>query len=424
MQCCAQRKHDDDETEIIFDRSKRVKETLEDNEVEMDEGTPHLHTNSRLTHPLPTDVGYRANAILLQGTPISHLPTARLFAYAKHFDTTPLGLEWVNDQTCILVYPSNALARSAFASLQKPSPATEATTASNDANFTPDHDADGFVTAKPIPMTIWPPETRINSSLGVSEGLRGVLKMRWARFDDVKKKGAKHESEFYKKHGEDAGKELFNGRDPPPVKRARINHADGGGNSLVDVEMEKRRLDAELDSFLRESDSEGVTADGETGVDKSTSPPEVDVLPPSPPSKMRSDYIANDGRTLLDRFSDPTLFENDRNPAERTGLGLKDRLMMPLPRRRRDRDGEHGTRGARRRGGDHDVERERESSSGSLWDRLSPADADSDGGRKRRGGSGRRETRDARRGARRGDDRPRKTQQELDDELDAFLRQE
>lgn len=355
--------------------------------------TTLLSSNATLT----PDLGYRANAILLQGTPISHLPTARLFAYAKHFDTTPLGLEWVNDQTCIFVYESKSLARTAFTLLQK--------------STLEDPDGDEYVTAKPIPIAIWPPETRINETLGVGEGLKGVLKMRWATENDVKKKGAKRESEFYRRHGEGAGKELFNGRDLPPVKRAR--HENIPERNAADPELERKRLDAELDQFLRESDEE---------VEKVQEAEEGSDHPPrSPPSKMRSDYIANDGRTLLDRFSDATLFESESNPAER--LGLKDRLTVPLPRRAR------GGRGSRRHN-EFDTDRERESSSSSLWERLSPADVDSDGSR-RRGSSGRngrgRDTRDAKDGRRkggRGNDRPRKTQQELDDELDAFLKQD
>jgi hypothetical protein len=232
----------------------------------------------------------------------------------------------------------------------------------------------------------------------MGEGLKGIIRMRWAKPGDVKRKGAKKESEFYKRHGLDAGKELFNGRDLPPAKRSRHDN-DSGERSVADQVLERRRLDAELDQFLQ---------DTEEGSDEA---------PASPPSKMRSDYISSDGRTLLDRFSNATLFESDKNPAER--VGLKERLTMPLPRRARGGLG-------RRRGDVDTIEHDEESSSGSLWDRLSPADVDSDGGR-RRGGLGR-ENRDIRdgRGRRggRGNDRPKKTQQELDDELDAFLRQD
>jgi hypothetical protein len=341
------------------------------------------------THSVYSDLGYRGNAILLQGTPISHLPTARLFAYAKHFDTSPLGLEWVNDQTCVFVYESNLLARTAFPFLQK--------------SASEDPDVDDFVTMKPIPVAIWPPEKRINETLGVGEGLKGVLKMRWARFSDVKKKGAKRESQFYRKHGEGAGKELFDGRDLPPAKRSRIEFSPD--RAVEDQERERQRLDAELDNFLREPNDEEETT---SGVE------EGDHTPDSPPSKMRSDYIASDGRTLLD--PEPILFES--NLADRSGL--KDRLTIPLPRRARGRGGSH-----RRR---VEADDDRELNSVSLWNRLSTTDGDSDGSRRR--GSRRndygRNTNDSRDGRRRGkgNERPKKTQQELDDELDAFLKQE
>ncbi len=354
------------------------------------------------------DTGYRTNAILLRGTPISQLPTARIFAYAKHFDTTPLGLEWVNDETCILVYPSTSLARTAFTSLQKQTP-----TSTSEADF------DGFVVAKPIPLSLWPPNTRINKTLGTSSGLSGIIHMRWAMSSDVKKKGAKHESEFYKRHGEDAGKEIVDGRDlPPATQRPRTTNGNGALRE-GDRDFERQRLDAELDQFLHESESDkDLPMEGETTNTE-------DVIPPSPPSKMRSDYIADDGRTLLERFSEPSLFESDKNPAERAG-GLGSRLnVVPEPRRGR------GSRGRRR------SDREDDSASGSsLWERLSSADVDSDtsmGWERRRGGSGRSsrhhpyERHDTREGAkgggRRGETRPKKTQQELDDELEAFLKQ-
>ena len=65
------------------------------------------------------DSPYRDNAIFLQGSPISHLPTSNILAYATHFDARILGLEWVDDRTCVLVFESKADARSAFRLLQK-----------------------------------------------------------------------------------------------------------------------------------------------------------------------------------------------------------------------------------------------------------------------------------------------------------------
>jgi len=163
----------------------------------------------------------RANALFLTGAPISHLPTARIFAYVMHFDAQPIGLEWVNDSSCVLVFESKALARTAHRYLQK--------TAAEDM------DDDGFITAKPIPVTLWLPEDRISKSLGQGEGLKGTIKMRWAKNDDAKKKGAKKQSEFYKKYGISAGKD-----DEEPQKRRRDER------SL----LEASKLDDDLDAFL------------------------------------------------------------------------------------------------------------------------------------------------------------------------------
>jgi hypothetical protein len=221
-----------------------------------------------------------------------------------------MGLEWLNDNSCILVFESNASARIAQRYLQK-SAAEEI-------------DEDGFVTAKPIPITLWPPEERINKSLGKGEGLKGVIRMRWAKDDDVKKKGAKKESEFYKKYGATAGKEEEGG-EAPQKRRKR------------DDPTVRSQLDDDLDAFL--------------GGNK--------------PSKMRSDHI---------HASD--------NTAQSPSGDLQDRITAPLLRR----------------------------TGGKLADRLGDWRVvnEEDG----RGVRGR---------GRRAPPRPQKTQQDLDDELDAFL---
>jgi hypothetical protein len=325
---------------------------------EMDEGIFFLCISSTQDSILFLDVTYRANALLLHGPPISHLPTARLFAYATHFDAHPMGLEWVDDNTCVFVFPSKAAARTAHRYLQK--------SAAEDA------DADGFVTAKPIPVAIWPPEERINSSLGKGQGLKGPVRMRWALNDDVKKKGAKKESAFYKKHGHSAGKEVY-GKDTPPAKRRR-------GDDIVDFALEKAQLDDDLDEFLAEGDPEPVQ-------------------PPSPPSKMRSDYISTDGRTLLERTSDL------RMHSDAVIDSLASRLTAPLPRRARN--GRNG---------------QMYSSEPELSQRISVeeklewgTDSRSRARRERGDGRNRREK------PIRTEQPKRKTQQELDDELDAFL---
>ena len=273
-------------------------------------------------------LSYRQNAILFQGPPIKELPTARLFAYATNFDAKPMGLEWVSDDTCVFVFETKAAARAARNALQKSATGEEG-----------EENAEGFITAKSIPMILWPPEHRINATLGKGEGLKGVMRMRWATHDDVKKKGAKKESDFYRKYGSTAGKPEVAGLEAPR-KRRRGDEVDS-----VDAILEKSRLDDDLDSFLAELETEEKT--------------------PEPPSKMYSDYIANDGRTLLERTSSKP---ND----------LLSRFTAPLPRRARERHS-----------------------------RRDPASRSENKGRNNRR-----------------DERPRKkTQQDLDDELDAFLKQ-
>lgn len=345
---------------------------------------------------------YRSNAILLNGSPIAHLPTARIFVYATHFDAHPMGLEWVDDNTCVLVFESKRDARSAFNRLQK--------------STSEEPDMDEYLTGKPFPVALWPPEERINETLGQGQGLKGIIRMRWAKVDDVKKKGAMRESKFYQKHGSSAGKELFDGRDLPPAKRRRRDQHE-------DDEIRKAQLDDELDQFLAEDDEE----------EEKPEEVESDVPGSPPPSRMRSDYIAGDGRTLLERTSVLRL----HGAAADEGPDLAARLTMPSTRR---------SRGGRRRNRDGDPTLEVKSS---LHDRMQAPfserlewgpDPDRKRESSRRGGVGRNRDRDRDlvingmvrssndSGRRRRSDRPLrtaerplKTQQELDDELDAFL---
>lgn len=265
-----------------------------------------------------------------------------------------MGMEWVKDDTCVFVFSSKAAARTGLRYLSK--------------SFGEEPDVEGYITAKPIPVAFWPPEERINTSLGNTQGghvMKGVIRMRWARVDDVKKRGAKGESDFYKKHGNMAGKELFNGRELPMKKRRRGDH-----DSERDIPLLKEQLDEELNEFLAQGEAEDAAA----------------LNPPSPPSKMRSDYIASDGRTVLDE-SKPD---------------LASRITAPLPRRAtKDRKGREATL------------------EGKMWsDKM---DLSGRIGSERVLGTRRNGRQDRRTGNR---DRPKKSQQELDDELDAFLNQE
>ena len=325
------------------------------------------------------DTSYRSNALLLQGPPISHLPTARLFAYATHFDARPMGLEWVDDNTCVFVFLSKAAARTAYYNLRKAG--------------VEEPDSSGFITAKPIPIALWPPEERINTSLGKGQGLKGTLRMRWALNDDVKKKGAKRESAFYKKHGSTAGKEVYGKEtNPQPAKRRRRGE-DGVENGMT-IAATKEQLDEQLDEFLAQ-DEEDVE------------PPR----PPSPPSKMRSDYIASDGRTLLERTSSMRAHPSPEPES------LADRIMAPLPRRAR-------TGGGMGKMYSESLEERVRPEPILEWGKERERERDRDREdarlrRRERGTGGR--NRDGRQRQPRTEQPRSKTQQELDDELEAFL---
>ncbi|KAL1721294.1 hypothetical protein EV715DRAFT_195154 [Schizophyllum commune] len=327
------------------------------------------------------DPSIRANAILLCGPPITQLPTARLFAYATHYDCPPLGLEWVDDETCVLVYETVSQARAAFDRLTR----------------SPGVSAEGYVTAKTFPASLWPPDERVSASLGErGTALRAPIRMRWARHEDVKRRGAHHESEFYRRYGEDAGKTPYD-PDAPPHELGRKRKRGEPENRASLLE----RLDNELDSFLAEGEAADAVLDPEE-VLAQTAVEEPVAEVPAAGSRMRSDLIAGDGRTLLDRMSDPTTIPS-----------LGDRLTSPPPKR---------TLG-RMRAWDGPVEEEE--------DDLDRSPRDRERGTRRRGSPVGRERdaapmgreRDAaplpERGGR--SRRPQKSAQELDDELDAFL---
>ncbi len=195
-------------------------------------------------------------------------------------------------------------------------------------------------------MAFWPPKERIDASLGKGEGLKGALFLRWADVTDVKQRGARRQSEFYRKHGVDGDARREDGQE---AKRRK-----------------QEELDDELDAFLREE-----------------SPDEAS-RPASPPSKMRSDYIEErKGRekSLLERTSQMRAYFNDEEDAGSWKKNLETRITSPrLIGRPWDKLSGDGARGPKR---------------GGNW---------TEGGEVR---------------SQHG--RPRKSQQELDDELDAFL---
>lgn len=211
------------------------------------------------------------------------MPTNNLFGYARHHGAEPVALEWVDDKTCVFVFPSVSTCQAALAALRK----------------LPDEepDFDDCVTAKPVPLVLWPAEDRVNSTLGVGDGLRDTLHIRIARTTDRKVKGSKGRSRFYQKHGTNAGKDpnahsIGHAQDREGVKRQRV----------ADDITKRQQLDDELDDFLS-------TGDPDQAVEAETQ---------SRPSKMRSEHFSDSkhevgtgsGKSLLDRTSLMRLHSN------------------------------------------------------------------------------------------------------------------
>jgi len=218
----------------------------------------------------------------------------------------PIGLEWIDDTTCVLVFETRRAAVASHARLLK--------------SGEEEPDVFGLSAAQPLPPGVLPPEFKPKEDTGLEaeSDLFGGIRMRWARKDDVKQKGAKSQSRFYQRHGEMAGKDGrgFFDDQPPKRKRTRTKRGQKEGDDEI-----KARLDQELEAFAAGEDA--------------------------PLSKMRSDNMEEERRSAV-------VIE----------------LARPEGRRR------------------------------------PPQDARGSGRRRGEGGGA----------------RPRKSQQELDDELDAFLR--
>ncbi|CAK5275832.1 unnamed protein product, partial [Mycena citricolor] len=261
---------------------------------EMDEEDPDMDADRRRS------ARKRVAAVRHAHSQFTHGPHLRV-RDALRDEPARAGMDQVDDERCVLVFKSKAEARDAFALLQR------------NADEMPDEE--GYVPAKLVPIAVWPPEERINNSLGGGSEMKGSLLMRWARPEDIKKRGARNQSRFYQTHGWKAGKEESN-YDGAQTKRRR---RDSFGR---DEASERAALDAELDAFIRTED------------DDDDGPPQPDVAADAGEetihddgasllSKMRSDYITNDGRSLLERTSVMRV----------QPVALEQRLTSPVPRR-------------------------------------------------------------------------------------------
>lgn len=161
--------------------------------------------------------------------------------------------------------------------------------------------------------------------------------MRWARTTDVKERGARVKSEFYKRHGERAGKEGV------PLLQA-LAASDGliNGNKRRkrNGDETRRQLDAELDVFLVE--------------DEGTSPIPLDLPPAGTQRPKRPEdrmQMEEEQRRLLDYeldsflatggVPDATMDPAESNVEDNTmsqGPSLVERTRTDTSKRSRDRN--------------------------------------------------------------------------------------
>ncbi|KAH8829984.1 hypothetical protein DL96DRAFT_1813104 [Flagelloscypha sp. PMI_526] len=355
-----------------------------------------------------SDPSQRPTALHLAGTPISHLSTSSIFAYAVHFsEVKPLALEWLDDSSCVLVFTTASQAQSALAALTN--------TKSGDVDNESTSREDGSVLAYPLPQALWPASERIVSTLQPSdstlssssspEELKLPLYIRPALTTDVKQRGAKSQSQYYRKHGRPG--------EPRPLPRDQNDSRDSKRRRTEDVEGLRAALDDELDAFLATPDDED---DQEEALESKMA---SDAIPEPRPRRPRAELESRITAPLPSRArrreqdlisSKTDLFDDGEGPIGR-GLRAWD-----------DADGnEAGPRGV---DGDWNAARlntrkflarnEDSTGDGSRRRQNRPAgrqNGDGARGRRSAGGGGR--------GA-----RPKKTQQELDEELDAFLKQD
>lgn len=192
--------------------------------------------------------------------------------------------------------------------------------------------------------------------------------MRWARVDDKKKRGAKKDSAFYRKHGQEAGKESAGfGVVPASVTVAAAAAAEEGGGGdggglarrlapAGDTLEERITMDGGDDKAVAEGVREwdlgkpgSLSGKRKRGrrdeVDEFLGEDLNDEEPAAPPSKMRSDYIAQDGRTATRTTARLPRRARGRGGQQEEGNWLHE-----------DEDSRSRRRGGRRRGRNRGVE--------------------------------------------------------------------
>lgn len=151
--------------------------------------TDHLANEESAIAPPPSDdPTIRLNALYLEGSPLTELPTERVFTYVTSFSTSlPLGIEWISDDRLCVVFPSQSSASVALSSLLL-NPAREVL---EDPRGLVDQTADSQV----VSTSLWPVELRPGPARlridEMGEGkddavMRGRMGIRWAKTTDKK----------------------------------------------------------------------------------------------------------------------------------------------------------------------------------------------------------------------------------------------
>lgn len=291
------------------------------------------------------------DTLLIEGLPITQLSTSRLFAYITHFGAQPLGLEWIDDQRCKVVFADERSARLGLEYLVPPSNADEMQSTEIDnaplpnmdtlLEYDPDSWHSEYITslvtprkAHRIPAKLYNhierqaalvemeqrkrtqeavsclpddvPEIyremeEADCKAGETREVRDLNKLRsslWLRHAvsgvDRKEARASTRSQWYKRHGHEAGREIV----PKLLQVGEVKESielfpdwkpsKASQQSRDDRKSRMQQLDSELEGYLA---SRNADADAE---------------PERRPGEMMADVIDDSTRRegdLMDRFT-------------------------------------------------------------------------------------------------------------------------
>ncbi|WVQ76998.1 hypothetical protein IAR50_006677 [Cryptococcus sp. DSM 104548] len=210
------------------------------------------------------EVQIKDNALFLRSELIQHLSTSKLFSWASSLGATPLGIEWLNDTSLHVLFPTSAeallalslLSKTGFDPLDGDDPLTERSAHSFPIHLLPlaspkpiearsiptASSEDGGVTRRGRGMFAGDGEQAASDiSLELAPGVNPLARIgiRIAFQQDAELKGRRSTSQWYATYGQDAGKETVS--QPRRVGRGRAS----------DLKWEKEPLEGGGDDLLR-----------------------------------------------------------------------------------------------------------------------------------------------------------------------------